>query len=380
MINKIVCLTLALAAWTAIGAAGTVTTTITLTGTNNLISLPCVPLAPSPDSVFDGFNIHNNLTSWDPANQIYNIYNSAVPETFGGALLGEGYWLTGVVGQQITYESLPSGVPTGETLTDMWISLPGKDDGQNIGGRHLVGCPYDGNVPSANIQFTNGIDVLSWPQANAAGWVGYAMSYWAGSGYNDITCDDTSVTTKLRPGKGYWVETNIDNLAMIIIAPTEYSVSRTIAANVTLNSWTATSPVTLPFQVRYRKSGTLDMPTLVNMDLVVSPNSGTGKALFALTNLDPGAYDIWVKCNHWLANKVIGIDVSASDSTGYVFVLKNADINGDNAVNFSDYLILQTQYKKSPGTPTADINGDGAVNFSDYLILQANYKKVGDVL
>jgi hypothetical protein len=90
-----------------------------------------------------------------------------------------------------------------------------------------------------------------------------------------------------------------------------------------------------------------------------------------------GDYDLVCKASHWLAqSKPVTIDASGNGSAA--FSLFNADINGDNVVNFSDYLILQTQYKKAPGVPTADINGDGAVNFSDYLILQTSYKKVGD--
>ena len=136
----------------------------------------------------------------------------------------------------------------------------------------------------------------------------------------------------------------------------------------------------MPFCIQYRMSGSADAPKVMNVNLAVQPTGEWGVATFTLSDLVPGVYDICVKCTHWLARKLTDIDVTAGDSTGNAFALKNADINGDNAVNFSDYLILQTQYKKSPGTPNADLNGDGNVDFSDYLTLQANYKKTGDTL
>lgn len=50
------------------------------------------------------------------------------------------------------------------------------------------------------------------------------------------------------------------------------------------------------------------------------------------------------------------------------------DINGDNAVDFKDFQILQRHYGETvtPNT-NGDLNGDGVVNFSDFQILQAHY-------
>jgi len=94
------------------------------------------------------------------------------------------------------------------------------------------------------------------------------------------------------------------------------------------------------------------------------------------TGLSAGDYNAVAKGSHWLAQaKAVTID--AGGNATVAFSLLNGDVNGDNVVNFSDYLVLQTQYKKPAGTWSADLNGDGVVNFADYLILQANYKKSG---
>lgn len=51
------------------------------------------------------------------------------------------------------------------------------------------------------------------------------------------------------------------------------------------------------------------------------------------------------------------------------------DADGDNDVDFSDFLLLSKNYGQEEDAAFADgdFNGDGAVNFSDFLILQENF-------
>ena len=282
-------------------SAESVMTTITLTGTKNLISLPCVPLIPEPLSVFSSFNIHDNLAAWDPINQIENKYNSTEPEAFGGTLLGEGYWLTGVAGQQIQYESLPSGIPTDGVPTDVWIPLPGADNGINNGGRHLIGCPYDTYVPISNIQFTNSVEILSWSQANAAGWVGASISYWTDSGYSYITCNGPNAVTVIQPGKGYWVDTNIDNLAMIVTAP---QPGFTLSATVNLGNFDPAKRAGIPVNVQLRIGTETVRSVYTKLD-------ADGK--FYIHNVQPGTYDVGIKPSHWLRRVVPAVTVVDAD-------------------------------------------------------------------
>ncbi len=305
-ITKIIFLALTLTVYSWMGsrtvdAAQSVVTTITLTGTKNLISLPCVPSIPDPLSVFSGFNINNNLTSWDPVNQIENKFNSALPETFGGVLLGEGYWLTGTAGQSVQYQSLPSGIPTDETLTDTWIPLPGEDNGINNGGRHLVGCPYDTFVPISNIYFTNSIEILSWSQANAAGWVGPSISYWTDSSYSYINCNGPTAVTVIQPGKGYWVESKVDNLAMIITAPLP---GHTLSATVNLGSFDSSKRAGIPVNIQLR----IGAETVRTVDTTLD---ASGK--FYIHNVQPGTYDVGIKPSHWLRRVVPAVTVTDAD-------------------------------------------------------------------
>ena len=50
------------------------------------------------------------------------------------------------------------------------------------------------------------------------------------------------------------------------------------------------------------------------------------------------------------------------------------DANGDDKVNFADYLVLEATFRTTGAR--ADFNDDGTVNFADYLILEANFGKM----
>jgi hypothetical protein len=52
------------------------------------------------------------------------------------------------------------------------------------------------------------------------------------------------------------------------------------------------------------------------------------------------------------------------------------DANGDGKVNFADYLVLESNFRKTGQTfAQGDFNGDANVSFADYLLLEANFGK-----
>lgn len=190
----------------------------------NCISAPVVPINPDPLSVFEGLNV-NALQLFDATIQSGIAYDEYSPEGFGNVLLGDGYWYNGDAEGTVSYEGLEDGVPTGTVKTDMWLSLPGNQmDGIDAGGWQLIGTPFNHDVPAStatgfgdNIVFTDGTSVKTWSEAADAGWVASAMMGFdplAQSGFSvgyDF-CDDDS----MRAGKGYWIQTYKDNLAVII--------------------------------------------------------------------------------------------------------------------------------------------------------------------
>jgi hypothetical protein len=200
----------------------------------NLIAAPLVPFDPAPESVLGTFDLMftAGLLRFDAPTQAQLAYDPwAMPDTvFGSILLGDGYWLYNPDAGVVSYSGVPDGVPDAlGAKTDMWISLPGNQaDGVNAGGWHLIGCPFNTDVPidpnwmlnGEGVLFTDGTTVKNWSEAAAAGWVADSALYFDGAAQAQFSTgyffnDDDH----FRAGKGYWVKTNVDNLAMILPAP-----------------------------------------------------------------------------------------------------------------------------------------------------------------
>lgn len=212
----------------AAGVSVAATTTIDVYEGWNLISAPLVPFDADPMSVFadapDGLDGY--LSRESPAEGGGILFDELEPELFGGVLLGDGFWLASSSAATITYEGVEDGVPDAQGVkTDMWISLPGT--GAGGGAWHMIGHPFahetavdDGSGDGTNILFTDGTDVKNWGEANAAGWVSDAVSGEDQSmgGVFFVSFDGLGDSDVLQPGKGYWIQTFQDNLAMIIPA------------------------------------------------------------------------------------------------------------------------------------------------------------------
>jgi len=219
--------------------------------TYSLIALPQVALDPAvggsqaankngdPNGVFGKYNTSANFTLqyWNGGG--YETWSDHATTPFTSMTLGTGYWCTGSAlpaGGVVSYAALLDGVPelnpsTGAPVTDsagnneqtdMYISLPGEQVG--TGGWTIIGMPFnhsvainatgDGNSGS-RILFSNGQQTLGWKAAVNAGWVSSGMLRWNGGGYATHGYSG-SATKTLTPGYGYWVQTYIDNLAVII--------------------------------------------------------------------------------------------------------------------------------------------------------------------
>lgn len=209
------------------GASMAATATIDVYEGWNLIAPPLVPFDPDPASVFAdaAYGIDGGLVHEGPGGPWY--YDEIDPDAFGKILLGDGYWLLAYEGQSLSYEGLESGVPdsTGKK-TDMWISLPGADGN---GAWHMIGCPFAEDIPvdsgagvGDNILFTDGTDVKNWDEAVGAGWVDASMTTENSfTGGVAVQYDGLGTDEFLRAGSGYWIQTYVPNIAMIIPAPAD---------------------------------------------------------------------------------------------------------------------------------------------------------------
>lgn len=202
-----------------IALAAPVTTNITINHGWNLIGLPTVPLTPDPASVFASYSdsgtgltgmdaIDGNLDRWDPVAGLVG-YAEISPAEFGNMLLGDGFWVfrNGTDTGTVSYQGV-------DVSGDHWISLPKA-------GWTLIG--YPNNTPTSvdysNLLVTNGIKTDSMTDAAYTdGWISdtaYSWSPTAGLGtvgLPDAFPDTTTMTTM----RGYWIFTNVDNLALIV--------------------------------------------------------------------------------------------------------------------------------------------------------------------
>ena len=180
----------------------------------NLISAPLVPFNPDPYSVFDGRSVDYALSRVDPDG---NTFVLGIDD-FGSILLGDCYWLMNYDGEgQLHYQGVADAVPGIDGPTDMWISLPGAKEDPNIddGSWHMIGCPFQHDVPIDNIYFTDGTQLLSWGDASGEGWVDFQMWYYNGDtlSFNNGGWGDDD---QMRQGRGYQFRTYKDDIAMIL--------------------------------------------------------------------------------------------------------------------------------------------------------------------
>lgn len=102
---------------------------------------------------------------------------------------------------------------------------------------------------------------------------------------------------------------------------------------------------------------------------------------FTLTNFPAIQGVLSVKVGSWLRKNMV-IDTRSANVSGRLFELVNGDVDGSNAINLDDFLILAATYELATGDPgydgRADLDRSGFVGLDDFLILAGNYEAFGD--
>ena len=125
------------------------------------------------------------------------------------------------------------------------------------------------------------------------------------------------------------------------------------------------------------------------------PNDGTANitqiaivgpdGAFSLAPVAQKDYTLHVKGDHYLATNFT-LNAAAGDITNIAVRLNPGDMNGDNAVDPTDFGILVGAYNQTydaydPQAPAslvaADLNGDGSVDATDFGLFVSEYNKVG---
>ena len=150
--------------------------------------------------------------------------------------------------------------------------------------------------------------------------------------------------------------------------------TRRLTGTVTLNQYTGDrTRRSITIQIRNTGSTTALETTTVPLD------AAGGFVVFTGVQ---GTYDIAIQGSHFLRKKLSGVTIPAGGLTGLAATLENGDVNGDNAVSISDFLVLRSVYGTTRTSPNwnenADLNGDGSVGIADFLILRARFGSSGD--
>lgn len=174
----------------------------------NLLAVPGIPGDPDPEQVFSGISVDARLYRWEAATASLIVYDMWMPQTYGGVLIGDGAWLDTDSPATISYQGRLQ-------PDDQWITLP-------LTGWTLIGQPFDHNTYWSDVKVHNGKSVATMEDAcRIEGWM-QSMGYWwenSTQSLSDIGLpDDWPSSEILLAWHGYWVQSNVDNLSLIIPA------------------------------------------------------------------------------------------------------------------------------------------------------------------
>jgi hypothetical protein len=254
----------------------------------------------------------------------------------------------------ITYDSVAGAASfyIGYRPQDFTSTTPpnGTVSAVSIGAENSGGTggavPFSTNPGTA--AFTGGLDIGNSVAAGAGNNRGFAGLM------DDVAIYGTALT-----------QTQIDQIRQASIAPP-------ITGNVALQGVTSPNLAQPMVFTLIPTGGTLGVVTTQT----VTPTSTTGA--YTLSGLLPGTYTIGVKGAKWLQQDQTNIITTTTTAPSLGFNLLGGDLNGDNTIDFSDFLILRNQFNQTGPGLAADINCDGTVDFSDFLILRNNFNLSGN--
>lgn len=210
------------------------------------VGLPGVPIDPNPESVFDATipymagnpaTLVGNIQRFEPRGDqdVYPYPYVCFPDSkisiggqqttvqFGCVYSGQGYWMEmGSAGGEISYQGVMEPVQS----TDRYISLP-------CDALTWIGNPFDHSVLYQSVLVTDGKTVLSFMDAWRNNWI-YPDGYWWNCGNQslymvegDMQWADLETGICMRSWHGFWVCSNKDALALIIVSEEHETMSVT---------------------------------------------------------------------------------------------------------------------------------------------------------
>jgi len=161
----------------------------------NLISIPYQPADPTPEAVFAGISIADNLCRWDWRGLTYIPYDGFDfgPSGFGVCQPGEAYWLNALGGERLA-------VPHDAALTHATILLPVLRP-LLVGTTELrpVSLPDCGTW----VDEGNGWQQRTFPELLAMGYFADPLRWYDPINRSEVESD--VATERLYPWRGYWL-------------------------------------------------------------------------------------------------------------------------------------------------------------------------------
>ena len=99
---------------------------------------------------------------------------------------------------------------------------------------------------------------------------------------------------------------------------------------------------------------------------------------YVFNNVTPGNYSLVITKASYLSYTKTSLTVNPNNPPYKNVTLIPGDINGDDYINYNDFLIFLANYNKQGagiGNPAADINGDGYVDYNDFITFLSGYGK-----
>jgi hypothetical protein len=171
-------------------------------------TLPAIPADPDPPQVFGAIPVSGMLFRWEALRSSFVMYDEWSPGSYGGMLLGDGFWLwtdsPATVSYQGRYQS-----------EDQWVTLPVAD-------WTIIGQTFDHDTLWSDVKVHNGKELVSMEEACRNRYWLQSVAWWW-----DNTCqglrtlglpDDFPSSEQLKKWHGYWVWSEIDDLSLLIPA------------------------------------------------------------------------------------------------------------------------------------------------------------------
>jgi hypothetical protein len=192
-------------------------------------------------------------------------------------------------------------------------------------------------------------------------WTKFQITWDAEAGYIDLLINGISHGPKSVTPFGSLQSTNVGHFVIgNYCKDWQGGVGGLRAGNATFDDLRITNTVAYPAVTvdgTIIAAGYLGDTTTVGIQFDFQPTAG-GEAMarsvfldahghFTLIGVASGTYDITVRGDTWLATELHGVAVGPGPTTLGPIELTGADSNGDNAVSFDDFMILQNSYGRS---------------------------------